>query len=571
MVFVSRAVQTRRKRDGCYGQEVDQEEGLEEEGQEEGFEEGWKEVCEEEKQEGLEKEVSPVNGRTPSRSARPHRRATSESPHKRALVVSVLGALAFLVALAGCAPRATRGGRDARARLRADIERALGDPALAHSGAGVLVVSLDRGDTLFSRDPDRLFTPASNLKLFTTASALGLLGPDHRFRTPLLATGALRGDTLRGDLVLVGHGDPDLVTADLATLADTVVARGVRVVDGDVRADASWFDDVEWGTGWMWDDGPYWYWPYVSALTLNDNTVTLVVRPGAAPGRPVAIELDPPTAYVRVDSRATTVSGGDAAGLTVTRHWTPVKENVVDVTGTLPAGADSVVEVRTVEDPALYAATVFAELLQARGVDVLGSARRAPLTPGEAVDTLAVHTSDSLAVSVRNFLKVSDNLTGEQLVKTIGAETAGPPGSYPAGIAAERAFLAREAGIDTTAFVLADGSGVSRYNLVTPGQIVRVLRFLAGRDDLAPAFLPALPVAGVDGTLGDRMKGTPAEGRARAKTGTLSGVTALSGYVPSADGERIAFSLLFEFFDGSSAPRRAVQDSIVAALARFRR
>lgn len=484
----------------------------------------------------------------------------------RAFVLLVLGVASLLAS--SCTPAATRGARVARAALAREIDGALADSALVGSGAAVLVVSLDRGDTLYSREADRLVTPASNLKLFTAASALGLLGPDYRFVTPLLATGPVRGDTLQGDLVLVGRGDPDLVTAHLAALVDTLTARDVRVVAGDVRADATWFDDVEWGPGWMWDDGPYWYWPYVSALTLNDNTVTVVVRPGAGPGDPVAVTLDPPTAYMRLEVTARTGPPGSVSDLEVERHWTP-KANVIDVRGTLSADAEPVVEVRSVEAPALYAATVLDELLTARGIAVLGAPRLAPLAG--AADTIALHVSDPLASSIRNFLKISDNLTGEQLVKTIGAETVGPPGSYEKGLAAERAFLAREVGLDTLAFRLADGSGVSRYNLVTARQILRLLGWMTSRPDLAPAWLEALPVAGVDGTLEDRLEGTAAEGRARAKTGTLSGVTALSGYVASASGERLAFSLVLEFFVGPAGPRRAVQDSVVAALARFRR
>ena len=460
------------------------------------------------------------------------------------------------------------------------VARALADPSLAHSGVTFLAVSLDRGDTLFAREADRLYTPASNRKLFTAASALHWLGPDHRFRTALVATGPLEADTLRGDLVLVGRGDPDLLSAHLAALADTLAASGARVVAGDVRADDAWFDDVEWGAGWMWDDGPYWEWPYVTALTVADNVVTVTARPGPRAGDPVAVGIDPPTGYVTLNVFAVTAAAGAPSELVVDRHWSP-RENVIDVTGALAEDAEPVVARRTVEDPALYAATLLLELLEARGVDVLGVARHGDLAVGSEqigggvtdaiLDTVAVHASEPLSESVRNFLKVSDNLTGELLVKAVGASVAGPPGTYGKGLAAERAFLASEVGIDTTAQMLADGSGVSRYNLVTARQIVALLHYMTTRDDLFPSYRAALPVAGVDGTLENRMRGTPAEGRAGAKTGTLNGVTALSGYVPSADGERLAFSLMMEFYTGSSAPRRAVQDSIVAALARFRR
>ena len=467
----------------------------------------------------------------------------------------------------GCASAARGAGG---ARVPDTLSRLLADPSLRHSGSALLVVSLDRGDTLYAQEIDRLYTPASNLKLFTAASALHLLGPDFRFETTVAAGRPWTGDTLPGDLLLIGSGDPDLVTADLAALADSVVDHGVRVILGRVVPVADRFAGPEWGPGWMWDDGPYWYWPYTSALTLNDNSVTVRVVPGSRVGAPVTATLEPATDYVRLTVDARTGPPESEPALQVERHWTP-KANVIDVRGTLPLDAEPVSEIRTVEDPAAYAARVFTELLIRRGVAVLGSLPASPSTVPPDPITIARLLSDSLAVSVRNFLKVSDNLTGEQLVKAVGAQAAGPPGDYANGLAAERGFLAAEVGIDTTAMVLADGSGVSRYNLVTVSQVVDLLVYMAGREDLAPAFFSALPIAGVDGTLEDRMRGSPAERRARAKTGSLSGVSALSGYVSTAGGERLAFSLFMEFFPGSAAPRRAIQDSIVAALAGLRR
>ncbi|HYO45632.1 MAG TPA: D-alanyl-D-alanine carboxypeptidase/D-alanyl-D-alanine-endopeptidase, partial [Gemmatimonadota bacterium] len=343
----------------------------------------------------------------------------------------------MLLLVPGCTPRPLRGA--GRPSLVEAVARALTDPSLAHSGVALLVVSLDRGDTLFAREEDRLYTPASNRKLFTAASALHWLGPEYRFLTTLVTTGPLIADTLRGDLVLVGRGDPDLITADLAALADTLATRA-RVVTGDVRADDSWFDDVEWGAGWMWDDGPYWEWPYVTALTLEDNVVTITARPGPEVGSAVAVGVDPPTGYVTVNVSATTGPPGGTSDLVVDRHWDP-RENVIDVTGTLTLDAEPVVARRTVEVPALHAATVLLELLEARGVEVLGVARHDPVEEAVA-DTIATHTSKPLALSIRNFLKVSDNLTGELLVKAVGASVAGPPGTYEKGLAAEREFLA---------------------------------------------------------------------------------------------------------------------------------
>lgn len=487
------------------------------------------------------------------------------SPRPRWRWAVLVAAFAF-----ACTPQAIRGGASSRADLTATIDRALASEALDGSGAAILIVSLDHGDTLYRREADRLFTPASNRKLFTAASALHHLGPEYRFHTALLATGPIDGDTLRGDLVLVGRGDPDLVTEDLAALADTLVNCGVRVVSGDVRADASWFDEIEWGSGWMWDDGPYWEFAYFSALTLNDNAVEVRVVPGERVGDPVRVSIDPPTEYVAVGVAATTATIGAEPTLSIDRSWTP-PENIIHVTGDVPADADSVIAVRTVEDPALYAVTVLSELLDARGVVIQGEVRHQPLI-GAPADTIAMHTSGPLAESLGNMLKESDNLTAEQLVKVVGAEVEGPPGSHEAGLAAERVFLAEAVGIDTLDLNLADGSGVSRYNLGTARQTIRLLSYMANREEaLSRPWMDALPVAGRDGTLESRMVGTAADGRARAKTGTLSGVSALSGYVPGAVGERFAFSMVMEFFTGPAGPRRAIQDSIVAALARFRR
>ncbi len=478
--------------------------------------------------------------------------------------------LALLAAvLPGCTPAATRGARAPVAALVRAIDGLLADSTLAAAGSAVVVVSLDRGDTLYAREVDRLYTPASNRKLFIAATALHYLGPDFQFRTPLIASAQSWGDTLNGDLVLVGRGDPDLTTDGLASLADSVLSRGIRVVTGNITVDDTYFDDVEWGSGWMWDDGPYWYWPYSNALSLNDNTVSLEIVPGALVGDPIGVEMDPSTAYVELNVDAVTSSPDAESTLEVERHWTP-KENVIDVTGSLPAASEPVIEIRSIEDPALYAGTILAELLQERGVELLGTVQRGAIED-TAIDTLAIHISDSLAVSVQNMLKESDNLTAEQLVKVIGAELSGPPGTYESGLAAEYLFLANHVGIDTLALKLADGSGVSRYNLVTAGQIMQLLMHMADRTDIGEPFLAALPIAGLDGTLEERMVETAAAGVARAKTGSLSGVSSLSGYVPSANGERLAFSILMEFFVGPIAPRRAIQDSIVAALAEFAR
>jgi D-alanyl-D-alanine carboxypeptidase/D-alanyl-D-alanine-endopeptidase (penicillin-binding protein 4) len=457
------------------------------------------------------------------------------------------------------------------AALGADIDSALADPAFARATWGIVIQSLDDGRVLYRRNAERLFLPASNLKLLTAAAALVRLGADFRYRTPVLARGPRRADTLAGDLVVVGRGDPALavdattVADPLAALrpwADSVRARGIRVIRGRVIGDASRFTDPPLGPGWAWDDLGSDYAAPVGALQLNDGAAWIQVAPGTLPGQPVTATLLPAGVPLRLFSDATTAPP-DSAARKLTWDRAPFSDSVT-LGGRLSAGLSAVRLPVSVPDPTRYFVAGLTEALREDSVTVLGDTT----TADSSTDTLFTWVSPSLADVLQLMLKPSQNQIGEMLLRTLGAEVKGV-GSMDSGRAVVRDVLT-SFGVPPDAYVLADGSGLSRYDYVAPAALARVLEAMYRRPDFG-ALYTALPIAALDGTLENRFRGTAAAGNAHAKTGTLSNVRSLSGYVTAADGETLAFVLLVNNFTVPVKVVDAAQDQIVERLAAFRR
>ncbi|WP_370023037.1 D-alanyl-D-alanine carboxypeptidase/D-alanyl-D-alanine-endopeptidase [Planotetraspora sp. GP83] len=480
--------------------------------------------------------------------------------------------LAGAVLVAGVAgPGIPAGARDAApgvADLTHDIDQILSDPRLTAARVGVVVKSAATGEDLYAVDADKLFTPASNNKLLTSAAAVETLGPDHRFRTQVLATsrsGARSGARVTGDLVLKGTGDPTMLAADYDALAAKVAAEGITVVRGRLVADDTWFDDVRLGADWTWDDEPYNYAGQISALTASPDTdydagsVKVTVTPGDTQGGRAEVSVTPETDYVKIVNRAVT---GTSTDVKVNReHGT----NTIVVTGTV---ADRHDEWMSVWDPTLYAASLFRERLANHGVRVLGPTVRGAAPEGATA--LATHESIPLSRLLVPFMKLSNNMHAEILTKTMGRKVSGQ-GTWAAGLAVTEAF-ARANGVDTLR--LRDGSGLSRADGLTPAGLTSLLVALRSKPWFR-TWYGSLPVAGdpdriTGGTLRSRMRDTPAAGNVHAKTGTLTGVTALSGYVRSADGEPLVFSILANNFL-SEDPPKDLEDRIAVRLAQFRR
>ena len=452
--------------------------------------------------------------------------------------------------------------------LGRDLDRILADQRLAGASAGLVVRDADTGESLYTRFGANRLLPASNAKLITTATALEALGPEYRMRTDLLADGPRYGPVLHGNLYLRGTGDPTLLAEHYRGMAAKLAADGVRVVTGSLVADDTWFDDVRLGESWAWDDEPYYYSAQVSALTVSPDTdydagsIIVRVRP-AEPGRPAKVELDPPNDHVRIDNTAVT---GGAGGISVDReHGT----NVIRVRGSIAPGAAAVTQFIAVWHPTGLVASIMRKALADNGIALIGRTEfRATPPTARVVDS---HESMPLRELIVPLLKQSNNVHSEILVKAAGRKEFGV-GSWDAGLRALRAKLSG-LGVNSSALRLVDGSGLSRMDVVSPDQLVSLMT-AARAKPWFPAWYEALPVAGkadrmVGGTLRNRMRGTPAEGNVRAKTGSMTGVTALSGYVTTADGRHLVFAFVQNnFVAGSPQP---LEDAVAVRLASDRK
>lgn len=458
--------------------------------------------------------------------------------------------------------------------LQAKIRSVMRDPRVTRAKSGAIVLDAGDGRELYKRYAWRGTTPASNTKIVTAVTAMHLLGPRYRFRTEVIRRGRVHGGTLSGDLYLKGYGDPTLRQSDLRRLARRVRAAGIRTVTGDLGADASFFDNVRFNPGWNTAYAGAYYAAEVSGLTLapdadyNPGTVMINYGPGRAAGKPARISFRPAAArsWLHVSNRVLTGRRGTAATFSA---WRSYGSAVIKLRGRIPRGRSTGHLLITVARPDLYATAVFRAALTRAGVVVRGRTR-AVTTPGGGRTVIARDTSMPLSRLLVPFLKLSNNGHAEALTKAMGARS-GRPGNWADGLACTRAYM-RRLGVSMRHIRLRDGSGLTRANRLTARGVARVL-YRVQREPWFPAFFAALPVAGdparmVGGSLRYRMTGTRAADNARAKTGSLTGVTALSGYVRGRDGRRYVFSVLSQYAGVSPRP---VEDRFVEALANWRR
>ncbi len=455
-----------------------------------------------------------------------------------------------------------KGAYTTTVQVRNAIRRLLSDAPLTRASVGIKIISLSKGTVLFSQDDGKLFHPASTLKLVTTAAALHDLGPGYRFTTRITAGGEQHGNTLVGDLVIRGSGDPLLSVADLDSMIMELKTRGIQAITGNLIGNRALFDTIGWGAGWMWDDEPNSDEAFITPLTVEGNSILFTVTPGGRAGMSPAYEIRPVTAYITVQNDAVTAVDTLIPALEITRHH---GENRFRITGRIEPGAIPVENLLSVANPDLYFLTLFREHLNSNGIKFNGGLRIDTVTGGrELVDYM--HTLDT----VLHFMnKTSNNIAAENILRAIGVQQSGLPGSALKGIEAVNTYLARS-GIDTSMLHMADGSGVSWYNIITPDVMVRILASEYRQSRTFPIFFNSLPTGGVDGTLKGRFRGSPAAGRVHAKTGSLSGVSTLAGYVRGADNQLFAFSIMCDHYPGNLNELRRLQDEIVILLARSR-
>src|SRR6266849_6802007 len=480
--------------------------------------------------------------------------------------------------------------------LASRINAILSQLDLARGFWGVEVVSLSSGKVLYAQNADKLFTPASNTKLFTTAAALALIGPDYNFRTTVETNGTLdKHGRLTGDLVLVGRGDPNLSGRHLPytlrternnhpiqvleQLADELVQKGVKYVDGDIIADDSYFAFERYGEGWSQDDLVWGDGAPVSALTINDNVLCVNILPADRAGERAFVNVTPFADYYRIDNRIITTPPGAGRKIFINRE---PGSTVLTLWGNMPMDDQGANEALAIEDPAEFAAKLFRSLLERRGIAVYGRQRThhtelaslstfsvtaiAPSRGGDDTQfrsgqmnqplVLASNESKPISEDVRVINKVSQNLHAEILLRLLGREK-GTAGTVEGGLEVLRGFLT-QASVPADQYLFYDGSGLSRQNLVTPHAVVQLLRY-AAQQPWGNVYRSTFPVAGVDGSLSDRFKNTKLQGRVNGKTGSLGGVKALSGYAKTDKGEQVAFSILSNNFN---LPNKRVTDTI---------
>lgn len=474
--------------------------------------------------------------------------------------------------------------------LQSRIRQAVFSPEIRRGRLGIKIVSLNSGKVVFENDADKYFIPASNMKNFTVAAAIEKLTPDFRFVTSVYAPTTLdTSGTVKGNLRVVGRGD---ITASVAftngdnsvangrpdsvyyrgidRLADKIVAAGVKRVEGDLIGDESYFKGFAIPSTWEWDDLQWYYGAEISALPVNDNAVELSVGPGSV-GGPCNAKILPPNPVVTIVNKCTTTSGSQSRDLGVTKK---LDRNVIEVRGTVPAGDRGFKGYVTVTHPAELFVALLKQRLQEKGVTITGNVWTTDSykeTPGTLPIEIAKLESPPLILIAAKTMKPSQNLYTETLLWTLG-EQIGRGSSVNSesgalGIKVVKEFL-RQAGVPDDAVLQYDGSGLSRHNLITPSAITALYTYMAKQSRFSQAWRDSLTIGGIDGTLGNRFKGTAAANNMRGKTGTLDQVSALSGYVKTGGGEDLVVSIIVNGV-ADQRKRTGLIDEIVVHLANY--
>jgi D-alanyl-D-alanine carboxypeptidase/D-alanyl-D-alanine-endopeptidase (penicillin-binding protein 4) len=485
--------------------------------------------------------------------------------------------LVLLLAALGCAkpppsaPSSAAAASDPLQQLRQALTAATRAPGVQRGAWGVVVHSLDRNERLYELNPQMLLVPASAAKLAAVATAAEAVGWDYRYETTLRATGPVVDGVLQGDLIVVGSGDPTIggrAGEDIGGWVDALKSAGIRRIDGRIIGDDDAIEEPRPQLAWAWDDLGYATGSLFGALNFAENRLAVTVTPGAAAGTPAAVSVEPHAAYRPLSNRVITAATG--ASQLVWPEQRP-GEAFLTIAGAVAAGAAPTRLNVSAGNPTFWFASVFRNRLLRQGVEVTGDAWDVddvmPAPDRRGATVLFTHRSRPLAEIVQPLLKDSINLYAEAILRLNAA-----PGVLPTNDAALDGFRRRlEAwGIPADAQQVIDGSGLSRRDVISAEALLLILQHM--QDPAArSAFVSALPVAGVDGSLANRMRDTAAAGNVRAKTGTMSNIRSLAGYATTRDGERLAFVAIVNNFEGPGAAANQALDAIAIALAGFQR
>jgi D-alanyl-D-alanine carboxypeptidase/D-alanyl-D-alanine-endopeptidase (penicillin-binding protein 4) len=499
--------------------------------------------------------------------------------YRRAIAIYLLLCFSFAAAIAQQPKPAT--APKTLAELQTRISEILAKPDLSPALVGIKVVSLDTGRVLFEEHADKLLRPASNMKLYTVAAALDRLSPDYRFVTSVYAPSPPNASgVIHGNLTIYGRGDPSIAARfnngdyfkAIDDLAGRIVAAGVKRVEGDLVGDESYFVGPKFGSGWNWEDLTWYYGAEVTPLTANDNALDIFVKPGPAVGQPALITTGPPDPLLKIVNNVTTSAKTTKRVLSIERG---LNENTITITGSIPLEDRGYIGGIGISHPALLFVYMLRSSLAQKGVVITGASRTSN-TAAANQNEIATLQSPPFSVIAAQTLKPSQNLYTELILRTLGKVVPPQPSATPSnlpqtsetlGLEAVKSFL-KTVGMRPEALVLDDGSGLSRNDMITAEASVQLLTFMS-KHRYATVFRDALPIAGVDGTLRNRFKATPAENNLRAKTGSLSSAASLGGYMTTAAGEKLAFSIMVNNFPRDFDARSYCIDPIAVLLASF--
>ncbi len=451
--------------------------------------------------------------------------------------------------------------------FRKSVKKILSNSCLRKNNYGVKIYSLDRGETLYEIRSDKLFIPASNAKVITTAVALKNLGSNYRYPTQIYTDGILENKVLKGNLYIKGSGDPKLVTEQLWLLVNELRNLPLKIIEGNIIGDDSFFDKKKRVKTWIKNPGAQAYEAPLGALSFNFNTVKVYVSPGQKIGDRPEIVIEPENGYIKLENNARTLKPGRRNRLIVNRV-DKLDYDLITVSGGINLGQPRAQYFLNITNPTQYTLNVFKSYIELSGIKFDGKLQEG-IVPENATE-LHAHEGEPLALALRGLNKFSNNFVAEQILKTIGAEHFGPPGSTKKGLSVFEEYM-KQLGYESGQYRIYDGSGLSRQNRLSPAILVDILRNVKNDLSVYPEFVTALGVMGVDGNVKNRMRKVESSSKARVKTGTLNFVSTLSGFFESKEGELFAFSILMNDLKCSNGRVKKIQDQIIQKGLNFRR